>query len=278
MARIQREAKEQIDEAEEAARLAAAEAERQRVLAERGLTEKFEADLKAAKDQIEQQQARRKAAEEARAKAEQQSLEERQAIETERKRLEDERLKLEEERLRLEAQHALGDVPPAQDSDAPAQPARDTAPVIAAARSFMDGIELDPLSTDDNAAVQAQRYHSDPEYSLSQSWQAASLWLELPPDLGQSQQFTEKLFSELAKSRITQAVVLADSAHSGADWAQRLLTQADAFCFLKAEDAEHHSVVFLLGDNAQSDLDSFAHTFEPLGAIAMPFYEPNRSQ
>ena len=281
MAELQRQAKEQIDEAEEKARKAAAEAERARYLAERGLTEEFEEQLRKANERAEQNEQRRKTAEEARARAEQLSLDEQQNISDERKKLEEERLRLEEERSRLEAQIAeaqiaapvAGPVDDAPESEPAVAITHASVPAIEAARNFLDGIELDPLSFDQNTAVQAQHYYTDPDHSLSQQWEAKSLWLELPGQPELCRQFTTKLLHELGKGHVQQGLVLGASAHTGDNWAQQLIASSDAFCFLNAEDGANHSMVFLLGDNAQSDVESFAETFDVLGAVGMSYYE-----
>lgn len=284
MAELQRQAAAQIDEAEEKARKAQADADRARYLAEQGLTEQFEEELRKANERAEKNEERRKNAEEARARAEQHSLDEQQNISDERKKLEEERLRLEEERAKLEAQitegqttapvtSLSGDAPPSD----PAAITHASVPAIESARNFLDGIELDPLSFDQNTAVQAQNYYTDPEHSLAQQWEAKSLWLELPgqPDL--CRQFTAKLLEELGKGHVQQALVLAPSDHTGDDWAQQLIASSDAFCFLKSQNGDSHSMVFLLGDNAQSDVESFAEIFDVLGAVGMSYYESTPS-
>ena len=266
MAELQRKAAAQIDEAEERVRKTQAQAERERFLLENDLTEKYEEEIRKANERAEKDAERRKNAEDARARAEQHSLDEQQRISDERKKLEEARLQLEQERLRLQTQTA----------EAPAvapHPAFSSAAAIGAARSFFDGIVLDPLSTDHNTAVQAQDYHTDPDHSLNQPWEARSLWLTLPADRHDCQRFTEKLLEEIGKAHVQQALVLAPSAQTGDSWAQQLIASSDAFCFLKAQNGENHSIVFLLGDNAQSDVESFAETFDVLGAIGMPYYE-----
>ena len=130
---------------------------------------------------------------------------------------------------------------------------------------------------DQNTAVQAQNYYTDAEHSLAQQWEAKSLWLELPHQPEVCQQFTAKLLEELGKGHVQQALVLAASAHTGDDWAQQLIASSDAFCFLKAQNGANHSMVFLVGDNAQSDVESFAETFDLLGAVGMSYYESNPS-
>ena len=266
----------QIDEAVEEERRKAAEAERQRVLAEKGLTEEYQAELERVQQRAAEQEQRRQAAEAERARVQEeqaQAEQERQARETQLQEqaaaLEAERQQLNAERERIEAERAAAE-------QAAAQAAHASGETIAAARAFLDGVRLDPLSTDDNAAVQAQNYFTDPDHSLRQSWEADTLWLEIPNDPTAGRDFADKLITEVVKYNVKQAIAVAGVNHAGSEWGQRLVSHCSAFCLLKSDAGAAPRMAFLLGDNSQAEVDSFADQFSSLGVVCLTYFEPSQ--
>ena len=265
--RAEQRARQQVDEAVEAERRRAAEEARIELLESRGLTEEYQQALARFQEQEREQEQRRQEADAERdqARRDQQELEaHRQQLESERQELQ---ARAEAAELALELERERSSVQPPPDHA--------NQEAVAAARRFLDGFDLDPLSSEArNAAVQAADFITDAEASLNQTWSAPRVWLELPADASLCVRFTAKLLDECQANRVGQALVLALAA-TGAPWFQDLAAACSACCLLRSDHPYVHHAVFLMGDNAGSDLDTFANSFAQLGSVIQPYYEPD---
>ena len=98
---------------------------------------------------------------------------------------------------------------------------------VQAARTCMEGIELDPAScTLANQVVQAKRFYSIEENGLMQSWKCHSLWLNPPYGKGSTGKSNQEIWSchlidEYEAGNVEQAILLVNAVMGNA-WFQRL--------------------------------------------------------
>lgn len=105
---------------------------------------------------------------------------------------------------------------------------------IEAARRVLDGIDLDPASSEvAQETVQAERYYTAADDGLSKSW-SGSVWLNPPYERDLIGQFTEKLHESLASQggAVTEAILLTNNSTEVA-WFQDIVPLADAICFVR---------------------------------------------
>jgi hypothetical protein len=101
---------------------------------------------------------------------------------------------------------------------------------IDAARSAMNGIDLDPASSKlAQEIVKAGTYYSIDIDGLSKPW-FGNIWLNPPYSKDLIGRFTERLRIAFEDSQVPQAVVLVNNATETA-WFQKLASVASAFCF-----------------------------------------------
>ena len=143
------------------------------------------------------------------------------------------------------------------------------APIIAAARACMGGIDLDPASSDiAQRAVKADHHFTIRDDGLKQSWHGR-VWMNPPYERGLVDKFVEKLLAEGTE----QACVLTNNA-TETGWAQRLLAGAGSVCFLSGRvryvspDGVKNTplqgqMVCGLGVSAER----FSESFGPLGVV-----------
>jgi phage N-6-adenine-methyltransferase len=102
--------------------------------------------------------------------------------------------------------------------------------IIAAARSVLGAIDLDPASSDAaQATVRAARYFTARENGLRQRW-AGRVWLNPPYAYPLIEQFIEKLLDELASGRVTAALLLTNNS-TDTGWFQTAAARAAAVAF-----------------------------------------------
>ena len=103
------------------------------------------------------------------------------------------------------------------------------APIIAAARAVMGGIDLDPASSAKaNETVQATTFYSIEDDGLNKEWQGR-VWMNPPYAAKLIPAFIDKL----STSNITQAIVLTNNA-TETQWGQSCLVSAIVYAFLPA--------------------------------------------
>ena len=144
--------------------------------------------------------------------------------------------------------------------------------ILAAARTAMGGIDLDPCSSPAaNEVVQALRIFSMEDDGLSQDW-AGRVWMNPPFRLAKIRQFTSKLISSLQSGEAEQACTITFLGLE-TDWGQSLLANANMLCVprtrlkwpkegtLTNTEPLVGSVVF----GFSVDADRFSQAFEEIG-------------
>ncbi|MCI0526466.1 MAG: phage N-6-adenine-methyltransferase [Nitrospira sp.] len=119
---------------------------------------------------------------------------------------------------------------------------------IEAAREVMDGIDLDPASSDiAQEIVRANHFWTQEDNGLIQDWHGR-IWLNPPYSL--TGEFVGKLVNE--EGRITQAIVLTSSS-TGEDWFHQLEEITQRICFTKRSfiyPGSPGQAIFYVGDDA----------------------------
>lgn len=109
------------------------------------------------------------------------------------------------------------------------------AEIVAAVRSSLGGIDLDPAScAAANAVVGAERFYTRSDDGLSRRW-AGRVWCNPPWD--QPGRWADKLRAELDRGDVTAAAFLGPL--SAADWVERLWRDADAVCLIRGTRHAH---------------------------------------
>lgn len=140
--------------------------------------------------------------------------------------------------------------------------------IVAAARSAMGGIDLDPAScAEANQIVQATKYYTEDEDGLTQPW-AGRVWLN-PPYSYLVQLFVER-FAKFYPGPITQACLLLGTHHETTRWFERHLGSLDIIickppyrlCFSGSKkQPAHGSMIVGVG----VDPEAFELAFAPFG-------------
>lgn len=146
--------------------------------------------------------------------------------------------------------------------------------LIAAARSAMGSINLDPASSAiANRTVCADRFFASDDDGLSKQW-SGNVWMNPPYAQPLISQFAEAVSDRFDSKQIKRACVLVNNA-TETTWFQRMLASASAVCFLRGRvkflDPEGNpsgaplqgQAVLYLGENPHR----FATSFGDLGCV-----------
>jgi ParB family chromosome partitioning protein len=145
---------------------------------------------------------------------------------------------------------------------------------IDAARAVMDGVDLDPASSETaQQTVRATTYYTAATDGLAHDWEG-SVWLNPPYDAVLVRRYIDKLCASIEAGSVTAAIVLVNNATETA-WFQRLARLASAICFPSGRirflgpDGEpkrtplQGQAVLYVGDEPAD----FRARFEPMGFI-----------
>lgn len=145
---------------------------------------------------------------------------------------------------------------------------------IEAARVVMDGIDLDPASSDEaQKIVKAAAYYTKSDNGLVGTW-AGRVWLNPPYCMPEVEQFTGRAIEDYESGKIDQAVILVNNA-TDTDWFHRLIEASGMVCFLNgrikfyrpdgesASGARQGQAIFYLGKRAAR----FTKDFAAFGAV-----------
>lgn len=103
--------------------------------------------------------------------------------------------------------------------------------ILAAVHRVMPVIDLDPATSEEaNERVGARRIFTEADNGLGHQWQAETLYCLPPFDLRAD--FADKLYQAHKTGRVREAIFLM-VAETDAEWAQRLLRESAAVCFLR---------------------------------------------
>jgi phage N-6-adenine-methyltransferase len=142
---------------------------------------------------------------------------------------------------------------------------------IAAARSVMGAIDLDPASHDDaQDIVQATKYYTKAEDGLAPDWHGR-VWLNPPYARDDIRPFVEKLVDERNAGRVTEAIMLTHN-YTDTAWFQLAARRAALICFTlgrikfvgldgKESNPTQGQAFFYFGDNVQDFRRVFSYGF-----------------
>lgn len=148
-------------------------------------------------------------------------------------------------------------------------------PFIAAARTVMGGIDLDPASSEiANQTVGASQIFTAEDDGLAQQWPDGRIWMNPPYAQPLMGQFADKYSLHMQRNKASCGIVLVNNA-TETKWFQNLLTVSDAVCFpqsrIKFLDPEGNATgaplqgqaILYSGPNA----DDFQTVFSEFGAV-----------
>ena len=136
---------------------------------------------------------------------------------------------------------------------------------IEAARVVMDGIDLDPATSNEaQELVQAETFYTIADDGLAQNWEG-SVWMNPPYSRDLIERFCQKLVDSYRKGSVDSAIVLVNNAtETGAG--QLLLSSCDAVCF-------HRGRIKFHGPKAQKNSPLQGQMFSYFGKFANVFGE-----
>jgi phage N-6-adenine-methyltransferase len=148
---------------------------------------------------------------------------------------------------------------------------------VNAARAVLDGIDLDPFSSEEaNRVVKAKRFYSEKDDAFRKPWKARALWMN-PPYAGAACKAAVLRFLEEWRSDSFQEAVFLVNNATETQWFQKALKAADAVCLTDHRiafwNADGKAVsgntrgqaFFYFGPNAQH----FARAFAAFGAVIL---------
>lgn len=138
---------------------------------------------------------------------------------------------------------------------------------IAAVKSVMGGIDLDPFSSAQaNETVQAARFFTadDDAFTADVSWRAMRLFMNPPYGRGVIDAAITRFLSAWAAREFQQAVVLVNNA-TETHWFQSLMQECAAVCFTD------HRIAFVSPDNKQESGNTRGQAFFYFGDRFGPF-------
>jgi DNA N-6-adenine-methyltransferase (Dam). len=151
-------------------------------------------------------------------------------------------------------------------------------PYIAAARSVLGAIDLDPASTSDaNRIVQARTFYTRADNGLSKEWRGR-VWMNPPYAQPLIEQFCDKLAASVQSGTVTHAIVLVNNATETA-WFRTLANLACALCFptgrvqfwhpdrAPAEPLQGQAVLYI--DRGNGDFNAFTPSFSRFGFLVL---------
>lgn len=141
--------------------------------------------------------------------------------------------------------------------------------IIGLAGQALGGISLDPASSAEaQKIVRADTFYDTVDNGLAKPW-SGRIWLCAPyKKIGE---FTTRILTEYGSERVDRAIIMT-VAFTSEYWFQRLLANANAFCFLglrvsftygKTTSPELDTAIFYLGANC----DQFSSAFGQIGYV-----------
>lgn len=140
---------------------------------------------------------------------------------------------------------------------------------IAAVKSVMGGIDLDPFSSVvANETVQATRFFTaaDDAFTADVPWRAVRLFMNPPYGRGVIDAAIARFLAEWAAREFQQAVVLVNNA-TETHWFQTLMQECEAVCFTD------HRIAFVSPDNKQESGNTRGQAFFYFGERVGPFID-----
>jgi len=145
--------------------------------------------------------------------------------------------------------------------------------VIDAVKHVMDGIDLDPFSSDEaNARIEAKEYFTIEDNSLEQEWKADSVFVNPPYGRKLIGQAIDKIVEQYENNAFKECIVLVNNA-TDTLWFHKIASISRAMCLTKgriaflspAEDGVMKQVssntrgqtLFYIGDNVSRFIDTF---------------------
>lgn len=146
---------------------------------------------------------------------------------------------------------------------------------VQAARAVMNGIDLDPASSEvANEVIEAESFYTEADDGLVQPW-AGRVWMNPPYAQPAVDRFCARLARTYASGEVTEACVLVNNATETA-WFYTIAAQASAMCFPRGRIKFWHpdkelsaplqgQAVIYLGNNVAA----FKREFLPFGFVAV---------
>lgn len=137
---------------------------------------------------------------------------------------------------------------------------------VAKARLVMGGIDCDPASNERaQELIAASTYYTTETNGLAHEWHGR-VWMNPPYSQPEVQQFADKLLSEVAAGRVTEAVVLTNAAID-TQWHQRLQDKCTCLCTVSGR------IQFQSGNGRTTSSNAVGQTFLYFGPNADKFNE-----
>lgn len=127
--------------------------------------------------------------------------------------------------------------------------------VIDLARRILNGIDLDPFSSDDaNLIVRANKYFTKEDNALLHSWHSKSVFMNPPYSRGLCSKAVEKFLYEFRAKHFRRAIVLVNNM-TDTQWFHDLAKEANRRCDFKGR------IAFVTADNKRISGNTRGQTF-----------------